>query len=149
MSNTIYVEKSVIINKDVREVFDYVKFAKNQNNYSVWNMRDPNTKFAELGEDGTVGYVYSWDSQDEQVGAGRQEIKNMVKDQELHYEIKFERPMEGTAESVMKTDKEGENQTKVTWTYEAADAGMDGAEDMLGSDISASLENLKNLLEKQ
>ena len=38
------VEREVIINKPAAEVFNYVKYLKNQDNYSVWATMDPNMK---------------------------------------------------------------------------------------------------------
>ena len=34
-------ESEIIINKPKQEVFEYIKHIKNQNNYSKWNMMDP------------------------------------------------------------------------------------------------------------
>ncbi len=152
MAKTMYVEKSVVIDRDVQDVFEYVRFTKNQMNYSKWSMADPDQKIAELGEDGSVGHVFSWDSQMDNVGAGRQEIKNVIKDQEIHYEIKFERPMPSVAESFMKVDKLGDNQTKVTWSFESPmdDSMADKIEEFqqeIGIDIDESLSNLKSVLE--
>ncbi len=152
MSKTMYVEKSVEINKDVHEVFEYVKYTKNLANYSKWSMADPNQQTAQLGEDGTVGHVFSWDSQVENVGAGRQETKEIVQDQEIKYEVKFERPMKATAESCMKVDKTADGQTKVTWSFETPldDSMAESSKDLeieIANDIFDSLANLKNVLE--
>ncbi len=152
MSTTMYVEKSVVIDRDVHDVFEYVKYTKNQQNYSKWSMIDPDQKTAELGEDGTVGHVWSWDSANESVGAGRQEIKAITQDQEVKYEIKFERPMPSTAESVMRVDKTGEGHTKVTWSFESPlddsmAAQVESLQQEIGVDIDHSLHNLKKLME--
>ncbi len=152
MPKTMYVEKSIVIDKDVHDVFEYLKFAKNQANFSVWSLRDPQQKTADLGTDGTVGFVHSWDSQMENIGAGRQEIKDIVQDQEIKYELKFERPMESHAESLLKVDKTGDNHTKVTWSMESPVddsmlAGMDAMQEEVGADLEESLQNLKKLME--
>jgi len=69
------VVREVTINKPKSEVFNYVKYVKNQDEFSVWNMRDPNMKKEYRGEDGTVGFVYGWDSDNKDVRKGEQEIK--------------------------------------------------------------------------
>ncbi len=148
----MYIERSVNINKDVHEVFEYVKYTKNQMNYSKWNMTDPDQKTAELGEDGTVGHVFSWDSQLDTVGAGRQEIKNIIEDQEVQYELKFERPIKSVALSSMKVDKTSEGHTKVTWSFESEldesmSAQAERMQNEIGADIDESLSHLKKLLE--
>jgi len=51
------VEREIAINKPKQEVFDYVKFLKNQDNFSVWAQTDPNMKKDFRGTDGTVGVV--------------------------------------------------------------------------------------------
>lgn len=45
------VEREVTINKPLTEVFDYVKYLKNQENYSVWSKIDPNMKREFTGVD--------------------------------------------------------------------------------------------------
>ena len=52
------IERQVVINKPKQEVFNYIKFLKNQDNYSKWNMIDPNMKKAYTGTDGTVGFLF-------------------------------------------------------------------------------------------
>lgn len=46
------VEREVIINKPKAEVFNYIKFIKNQGHYSKWSMMDPAMKktYQELTE---------------------------------------------------------------------------------------------------
>ena len=44
-----------MVNKPKQQVFDYVKLIKNQEQYSVWVMKDPNIKIVYTGTDGTVG----------------------------------------------------------------------------------------------
>jgi len=41
MAKKMIIEKSVTINKPVNEVFDYLKITRNQEEFSVWNMKDP------------------------------------------------------------------------------------------------------------
>jgi LPS O-antigen subunit length determinant protein (WzzB/FepE family) len=40
------VDREITINKSKREVFNYVRHLKNQDNYSKWVMMDPNMKKA-------------------------------------------------------------------------------------------------------
>jgi hypothetical protein len=68
------VEREIVINKPKTDVFDYIKYLKNQDNYSKWNKIDPNMKKAYTGTDGTVGFISAWESKDENVGVGEQEI---------------------------------------------------------------------------
>lgn len=54
------VEREVVINKPKQEVFEYIKYLKNQDNYSKWNQLDPGMKKSYHGTDGTPGFIYSW-----------------------------------------------------------------------------------------
>jgi hypothetical protein len=91
------IEKNVSINKSISEVFAFLKETKNQDRFSVWNMKDPDMKKNYSGVDGTKGFVYSWDSKDKNVGAGSQEITNIIEGSRIDYEMRFIRPMQNTA----------------------------------------------------
>jgi hypothetical protein len=62
------VERSISINRPDQSVFDYVKYLKNQNKFSVWAKIDPNMKMDFRGTDATVGFVSSWDSPVKEAG---------------------------------------------------------------------------------
>jgi hypothetical protein len=83
---------SITINKPQQEVFNYVKLFKNQENYSVWVMADPNIKLKYEGVDGTVGAKVSWDGNDD-VGSGSQTITKITNDR-IDVDLHFIRPME-------------------------------------------------------
>ena len=148
------VEREVIIAKPKSEVFAYVKMIKNQNNYSVWNQKDPDSKMEYKGTDGTVGFVASWDSQMKDVGAGEQEIKKLVEGERLDMELRFKKPFEATDNAYMVTEDAGSNQTKVKWGFNGKMPypmnlmllcmNMDK---MLGNDLLSGLNNLKGVME--
>ena len=146
------VEREVIINKPKREVFDYVKYLENQDNYSKWVRMDPNVKKDFRGTDGTVGFVYAWDG-NKDAGKGEQEIKNITDGERVDVEVRFEKPMDGIANAPIITEGLSENQTKVKWGMQGKmsypmnfmNLFMDG---MLGKDLETSLRTLKGILEK-
>ncbi len=154
MSKDMHIEKSVTINKPKQSVFDYVKMVKNQDNFSVWNMKDPNMKKEYRGTDGQVGFVYTWDSSsDKNVGAGEQEIKAIKEGESIDFEMRFKRPMENTSFGKMSTESISPNETKVTWAFYGGMKFpmniMKGMfEKMLGKDMEKGLTNLKQLLDK-
>lgn len=113
----VKIEDTIVINKPVDEVFNYVRHIRNQDNYSTWNRADPGMKKEYTGTDGQVGFVYKWDSAEKNVGAGEQEITAIVPDQSMDMELRFKRPMEDTARSKMTTEAVGPNQTKVMWGF--------------------------------
>lgn len=152
MAKEMYIKESVIIDKAPRTVFEYLKYARNQDNFSVWNMADPDRATTADGEDGTVGYSYSWDSKVKNVGAGSQKIIDIREGQKIEYEIKFERPMKNTANSKFEIKPVGETQTEVTWDFRGPTKFPMSLfksifQKMLAKDIAKSLNNLKEVLE--
>jgi hypothetical protein len=78
MGNKMVIEKSVLVSKSRKEVYDYLKLTKNQDYFSVWNMKDSNMDKKFQHEDGKVGFIYSWNSPTNKgVGEGEQEIISM------------------------------------------------------------------------
>ena len=67
-------ERQIIINKPRQEVFDYLKYVKNQNNFGVWQKADPEMKTSFEGTDGQVGFKYSWDGK---VGKGSKPLPKL------------------------------------------------------------------------
>ncbi len=154
MAKEMTIEKNVSINKNINEVFDYLKQTKNQENFSVWNMKDPNKKTAFSGVDGTKGFIYSWDSKDKNVGAGSQEITNISEGERIDYQLRFIRPMQNTGSSSFVLNKIDENNTSVIWLFQSPTKFPMSLfapifKNMLGKQLSQSLQNLKGLLEKK
>lgn len=111
--NDYTVSVSTTINKPKAEVFDYVKQIKNQEKYSIWVMQDPNIVMNYTGVDGTVGFKASWNSKDDNVGEGSQQI-TAVSDERIDVDLHFERPMKGDAKAATFVETVSGNQTKVT-----------------------------------
>ncbi len=149
------VEREIIINKPKAEVFEYIKFLKNQDNYSKWNMMDPDMKKTYQGTDGTIGFISAWESKMENVGAGEQEIVNMIDGERIDTKLRFKVPFESQNDAYMITEDMSNNQTKVKWGFKGAfpypfnlmGLFMD-MEKAVGGDLEVGLQNLKNLLEK-
>lgn len=150
------VEKEVVINKPKQVVFDYVKMLKNQDNYSVWAMKDPNMKKGYKGTDGTPGFIASWESQNKEVGTGEQEILKITEGERIDFKLRFKVPFEAQDDAYMITEAVGENQTKVKWGFKGAfpypmnlmNLFMD-MDKAVGKDLSEGLNNLKTVVEKQ
>jgi len=141
-------ERSIVIDKPKAQVFEYVRFVRNQDNFGVWQLSDPNLKYTEEGVDGTVGYKYSWDG--EVTGKGSQKIVEISNPDSMVTELDF--GMGEPANSFFKLEAQGPDQTKVTW-------GMRGKSPYpfnvfslvfdVGKDFEQGLHNLKELLENQ
>ncbi len=104
------------------------------------------------GTDGTVGFVYAWDSNKKNAGKGEQEIKNIKEGERVDVEVRFQKPFHGIATAPIITEGMSANQTKVKWAMNGntkyplnfMNLFMDN---MLGKDLEASLNNLKTILE--
>ncbi len=147
------VKREVTINKPAAEVFNYVKYVKNQDNYNKWVMADTNMHRSYKGNDGTVGFVSAWDSDDKNVGKGQQEITNIDEGKRIDLALRFERPMEGDGNAYMTTETITPNQTKVNWVMQGSNKYPLNfmnlfIDKLLGTDLQTSLNNLKALLER-
>lgn len=147
------ITRSIMIAKSRQEIFNYIRYLKNQKEYSKWVMTDPDKKEEFRGTDGQVGFVYYWNG-NQQAGEGEQEITAMKENERIDIEVRFVRPFAGLATTPFVLESAGDNQTKVIW-------GMSSAmkypmnimllflnmEKMLGNDLEISLNNLKRILE--
>lgn len=150
------VEREITINKPRNQVFDYIKYLKNQDNYSVWAKMDPKMKKEYRGTDGTPGFVSAWESDDNNVGKGEQQIEKISEGDRIDLDLHFIKPFEGRADARMITESVADNQTKVKWGF---DSKMKypmnimllfmNMEKMIGNDLQTGLDTLKVVLEKQ
>ncbi len=150
------VVREVTVNRTKEDVFAYIKLLKNQDNFSVWANMDKNMRKSYSGTDGTVGFVSAWESQNNQVGAGQQEIKKILPGERIDYELRFLKPMKATNQAYMKVESVGDKQTKVFWGFQAKTPYpfnlmllFFDAEAMIGKAFDEGLGNLKKLLEKK
>ncbi len=153
--NDYSVEREITVNKPKQVVFDYIKYLKNQDNFSKWAKMDPNMKKEYKGTDGTVGFVSAWDSDKDDVGKGEQEIKKITEGERVDFNLHFIKPFEGFADTYMTTAGAGENQTKVKWGFSSKMKYplnimllCMNMEKMVGDDFQTGLNNLKSVLEK-
>lgn len=149
------VKRSISINRPKQAVYDYVKYLKNQNDFSVWAKIDPNMKIDYRGTDATVGFVSAWDSPVKEAGKGEQEITKISEGERIDYIIRFFKPMQSTDNAYIEFNSENDSTTSVTWAiYGNMKYPMNlsllfmDMDAMLGKDLSSGLSNLKALLEK-
>lgn len=150
------ISREIVIARPQKIVFDYVKFLRNQNNYSKWAKMDPNMRTEFRGTDGTIGFVSAWDSQDKNVGKGEQEIIGITEGERIDYELRFLKPMESKDHAFMTTVALSDSSTQVKWNFEGKMnypmnitllfLDLDG---LLGKDLEVGLAGLKGILEKE
>jgi uncharacterized protein YndB with AHSA1/START domain len=147
------IEKSTQIARPLPEVFAYLKQTKNQDNFSVWNMTDPSMNKEYHGIDGTVGFIYSWDSTVKNVGAGEQEITVIEEGKMIGYEVRFSKPMKNVGKVSFLLSAKDKGETMVTWIFDSPSKFPFSLfapifKRMLGKDLEKGLVNLKSILEK-
>lgn len=149
------VERQVTVNQPKDSVFAYVKLLKNQDQFSVWANMDPEMKKTFSGQDGTVGFVSAWDSDNPDVGRGEQEIMKITEGERIDYELRFKEPFEATDNAYLTTMAVNDSVTTVAWGFNGhMDYPMNlmllfmDMEEMLGGDLQKGLDNLKDVLEK-
>ena len=149
------VAKEIIVNKSKSVVFEYLKFLKNQNKFSVWTSTDPNMKTEYRGIDGTEGFVSAWESENKNVGKGEQEILKIVNGERIDYEIRFIKPFASTSWANMIVASANENQTRVHWEFTGKMKYSTNLtllfmnmEKMVGNDLEKGLQNLKTIMDK-
>jgi uncharacterized membrane protein len=148
------VEREITIDKPQQDVFDYVKYLKNQNEYSKWATMDANMETYFKGTDASVGFVSGWVSKDPDVGKGEQEITKITGGERIDYELRFIEPFESTDQAYMALEAVSDNSTKVKW-------GINGRmnypmnlllllynfEKMISDDLDTGLSKLKIIME--
>ncbi len=152
MKKEYSISASIIIDKPQFEVFNYIKFLKNQEKYSKWVMADPNVMMTYTGKDGEVGFKAAWVSKDKNVGVGEQEIVDIIEGVGYKVEIRFEKPFKGISYANNFTESIGNNQTKITTVFDTKtpfpmNIIVPIITKMLTKDMNENLTNLKKNLE--
>jgi uncharacterized protein YndB with AHSA1/START domain len=148
------LEKQITINKSNAEVFNYLRMIRNQENYSVWVMKDPNINIVYSGTDGTVGFTSSWTSDDKNVGIGAQQIIKLEENESMEVEIRFKKPFEATNYARTTLNAVTNNQTNVRMAFmgkqkfpmNVMNLFMDK---LVGKGMQQNLVNMKVNIEKQ
>jgi len=148
------LEKQIVINNQKAEVFDFLKLIKNQEQYSVWVMKDPNIKLTYTGVDGTPGFTAAWESNDKNVGVGEQEIIQINQNESMQVEVRFKKPFEGTNIATTTVTAIDETQTKVSSIFTGRSKFPMNImnlmmEKLVGTAMQQTLENAKAVIEKQ
>jgi len=153
ISKDLRATKEIVINKPKDEVFNFIKYLKNQQLYSKWATLDSNMKNEFRGTDGQPGFVNHW-SGNRKVGEGEQEITAVEEGKALHTDLRFIKPFKSFAKAKMTVEALDAGRTKVTWGFESKmNYPMNvmklfmNMNEAIGNDFSTGLANLKRLLE--
>ncbi len=148
------VSRSIVIDKPLKDVFQYLKMIKNQDEWSPWKKKDPNMVQSYIGKDGEIGFVAKWKG-NKQVGEGEQEIVNIVENESIESQLRFFKPWKSESLANILVDSVDNSQTLVTWGFSGKNKfpfsifmlffSMDKT---VGKDFEEGLASLKQILEK-
>ena len=150
LSGETHMERSVVINASVEKVFKEVNTFINIKDWSPWAKLDPETKYVYSGPGWGVGAKYDWESEDENVGIGSQEILESRENEYVKTQMIFAIEGEFFAEFILMLVDGG---TEVTWTYDGKVNSfmwkfiMLGMEGQLGPMYEQGLVDLKAYVE--
>ncbi|MDO7170603.1 SRPBCC family protein [Mariniflexile sp. AS56] len=148
------VRRSLVIKRPIEDVFLYLKFIKNQDEWSPWKKKDPTMKQSYVGTDGEVGFITKWEG-NKDVGMGEQEILNITENESVISKLRFFKPWKSESDAYLKLEKFTEAQTEVTWGFMGKNPMpfnvfmlFFNMEKTVGNDFLEGLYNLKRILEK-
>lgn len=143
-------EGQIVINKPKQEVFDYIKYVKNQDNFGKWQLSDPDMQTTSEGTDGTVGFKYSWNS--EKLGKGAQVITNIVEGERMESDMFFLDFNDDANKSYISVEEKSKDETLVKWGIKGKTPypwNLMSLFYSMNSDFEEGLKNLKEILENQ
>ncbi|TBV25628.1 MULTISPECIES: SRPBCC family protein [Meridianimaribacter] len=148
------VNRSIVINAPKDEVFKYLTFIKNQNDWSPWKKKDPNMKQEFIGTDGEVGFISKWEG-NKDVGTGEQELISIQKENDkIEVQLRFFKPWKSQSVGYYTVEELNTNETKVVWGFQGKNPIPFNVfmlffnfEKAVGKDFDEGLTSLKHILE--
>ena len=147
------VSRKITIDKSVSDVYTYLRYLKNHDDWSPWQERDPEMNKKFTGTDGEVGFISAWESDHKQVGSGEQEIVGLDENQEIRTHLRFLKPFKSESDAYIKVTSEGQG-TEVTWGFSGKNKFpmsifmlFMNMEKAVGPDFEQGLAKLKKVLE--
>ncbi len=148
------LERTTTINAPVEKVFIVVNDFAYAKDWSPWLQIDPNAVYVYSDNTAGKGANYTWESEDEQVGTGRQEIIESVENELVNTRMVFgDMVGDYTAAFILSPTDGG---TEVTWTLvsKAANGGVMEkffvdyiSDQVIGPTYEEGLEKLKLFIE--
>lgn len=150
------VEREITINKPKSAVFEYLKYMKNNAEWSPWVKADPNIAIELAGsEDGKIGAVYNWRG-NKDVGVGSQTIAGMIEGDRIDYDLHFREPFENTAKAALITSAASDSSTTVKWWMKGQSpfpmnvmCFLFNGKKMVGGEFEKGLASLKTIMESK
>lgn len=144
-----HTKRSILIQKPISEVFDFIANFENWKSWSPWLCQEPDCPTNITGHPQEVDHSQSWDGR--RIGTGNMKLVSLEAPQSLKYEINFLKPWKSHSKVEFQLNSSN-GQTEVTWL-------MDGTVPIfmfflrkmmsawVGSDYDRGLNMLKDILE--
>jgi hypothetical protein len=149
-----HVFRNIEVNKPLPEVFNFIKYVKNQDHWSPWDHKDPDMKKEYSGEDGEVGFISRWKG-NKQVGEGEQEITVIYENERMESQLRFLKPWKSESDAYIKVEEINASTTKVTWGFSGENKPPGNVfmlffnmDKVVGKDFEEGLAALKKYLEE-
>lgn len=151
---TYVVERTIYIERPLEEVYDFLRFLRNQEEWVKRKHQDPDMKKTYSGEDGKIGFQFTWDSKIKEVGAGQETITVLEHNDVIYTKLEYHRPIKSESTTFMRMLSVGDTATEVTWgitgdihtPYNAVLLFVN-MDKQLGKSYEEDLSNLKRILE--
>ncbi len=118
LPTTYSAEEFVEISKPKNDVYKYVVYFKNFKKYDERLSRDKNLKCEYKKKDGREGFSFAWKSKKKDVGAGKINLVEIIKDDqqtEIHYQADYYKPYAQAENGYFILMEESDSTTNVVW----------------------------------
>ena len=148
------LERSIIVNAPAEKVFMVVNDFGYAKDWSPWLQIDPDAKYVYSENTSGLGAKYSWESDNDQVGNGRQEIIESIPNELVNTRMAFGDMLGDYTAAFKLTAAEGG--TEVTWTLvsKASNGGVMEkffvdyiSDNVIGPTYEEGLKELKKFIE--
>lgn len=149
------IERSIVVERDAKDVFPYINSMRAAQQWSPWAALDPQAQLEFFGPESGEGAGMSWQSEDDQIGTGKQTIVESVQNQSVTTHLEFGDRSRGESYLRLTEEPAGEK-VSITWGF-SMDFGWNPImrymglmmDDMIGRSYEQGLRQLKTLVEGQ
>ncbi len=110
------VERSLVMRRDRRSLFDKVLDFRSWHEWSPWLSHEPDTTLVYSDKPDEVDGFYTWDGN--HVGAGKLTHTGVSPPDKIEQRIEFTRPFRSVSQVFWRFEEAGDGNTKVTWGME-------------------------------
>ena len=111
------LDRSIVVNKPVAEVFTTLGDFNNWNIWSPWIIQEPSCSTSATGDPVSIGHQQEWNGN--RIGSGKMVLIEKTENQRLAYDLFFISPWKSHSKTQFEltpvTDAEGNETTKITW----------------------------------